>query len=68
VDDGDVHGCRHCGDLHGRKTRDGLWSVDASGRLTADLTGEQATADAWIAGDRLTIVVDGTGLTFTRGA
>jgi hypothetical protein len=49
-------------------TRNGRWSVDASERLTADLTGEQATADAWIAQDRLTIVLDGRGLTFTRAA
>jgi hypothetical protein len=52
--------------LMGGATRTAHWSVDASGRLVADLTGERATADAWIAGDRLTIALDGKGLTFTR--
>ena len=46
--------------------RDGHWSVDADGRLRADITGSEQTADAWVAGDRLTIAVDGRGLLFTR--
>ena len=46
--------------------RNGRWSVDAAGRLRADITGSEQTADAWIVGDRLTIAADGTGLTFTR--
>jgi hypothetical protein len=52
--------------LMGGATRTAHWSVDASGKLVADLTGERATADAWIVGDRLTIALDGKGLTFTR--
>jgi hypothetical protein len=46
--------------------RTGRWSVDAAGRLRADITGRDETAEAWIAGGRLTIVADGRGLTFTR--
>lgn len=44
----------------------GRWSVDASGRLRADLMGQERTADAWIAGDTLTVVAEGRALTFTR--
>ncbi len=47
--------------------RDGHWSVDGAGRLCADITGKAGAADAWVAGDRLTIAVAGEGLTFTRG-
>jgi len=48
--------------------RKGRWSVDSAGRLRADITGGEQTADAWIAGDRLTIALDGAGLTLTREA
>ena len=46
--------------------RDGRWSVDGTGRLRADITGGHETADAWVAGNQLTITVEGEGLTFTR--
>jgi len=46
--------------------RQGHWSVDATGRLRADIMGGGQTADAWIVGDRLTIAADGQGLVFTR--
>ena len=46
--------------------RKGHWSVDATGRLRADITGGEQTVDAWIAGDRLTVVLEGEGLTLTR--
>jgi hypothetical protein len=46
--------------------RDGHWSVDGAGRLRADFTGQQATGDAWVSGNQLTITIDGEGMTFTR--
>ncbi len=46
--------------------RRGRWSVDAAGRLRANITGAEQTADAWIAGDRLTIALDGAGVTLKR--
>jgi hypothetical protein len=46
--------------------RRGRWSVDAAGRLHADVAEGGQTVDAWIAGDRLTIVLDGRSLTLTR--
>jgi hypothetical protein len=50
----------------GGKQRRGRWSVDGSGRLRADVTGAAEAADAWVAGDQLTISVEGKGLTFRR--
>jgi hypothetical protein len=50
------------------RNQQGHWSVDGSGHLRADVMGQAQVADAWIAGDRLTIVADGQGLTFTRQA
>jgi hypothetical protein len=47
-------------------TRTGRWSVDASGRLRSDITGREETADAWVAGDRLTIATEAGALTLTR--
>ncbi len=44
----------------------GRWSVDAGGRLHADLAGREQTAEAWVAGDQLTISADGEELSFTR--
>lgn len=52
-------------DTLGRQER-GRWSVDSNGRLRADVMGQQQAAEAWVAGDRLTISADGQGLTFTR--
>jgi hypothetical protein len=46
--------------------KNGHWSVDRSGRLHADITGREQTADAWVAGNQLTISAQGTGLTLTR--
>jgi hypothetical protein len=46
--------------------RNGRWSVDGAGRLRADITGGPETADAWVAGNQLTVAVEGTELTFTR--
>ena len=46
--------------------RDGHWSVDGTGHLCADLTGERETADAWVVGNQLTIAAEDGGMTFTR--
>jgi hypothetical protein len=46
--------------------RHGHWSVDRSGRLRADVTGQEGDANAWITGDQLIIDVTGTAITFTR--
>lgn len=58
---------------HGRVTMDmlgneknGKWSVDAAGRLHSDITGAPQSAEAWIAGDRLTIAFEGEGMVLTR--
>lgn len=48
--------------------RSGHWSVDAQGRLRADITGGDQAADAWIAGNELTVVLDGRGLVLQRQA
>jgi hypothetical protein len=45
--------------------RSGRWSIDSSGRLVSDITGSQATAQAWIVGDALTVTFDGEGITPT---
>lgn len=47
--------------------RDGHWSVEG-GRLRADITDHQETADAWVVGNQLTIAVEGRGLTLTRAS
>lgn len=52
--------------MMGGRQRRGRWSVDGSGRLRSDVTGQQDVADAWVVGDQLTISADGAGLTFTR--
>lgn len=46
--------------------RNGRWSVDASGRLHADVTGQEQAAAAWVTGDRLVIDAGGAGISFTR--
>jgi hypothetical protein len=53
-------------DLVGGGQRSGRWSVDADGRLHADITGQDGAADAWVQGNQLTISLDGTELTFDR--
>ena len=46
----------------------GHWSIDSEGRLLTDVTGSMAPTEAALDGDRLTIRLDGRGLTFTRAA
>jgi hypothetical protein len=49
-------------------TQSGHWSVDGHGRLLTDVTGSMAPMDAVLDGGRLTIQLEGRGLTFTRPA
>jgi hypothetical protein len=52
--------------MFGGMQRNGRWSVDRAGRLVSDVTGQNEAADAWVAADQLTILADGSALTFTR--
>ena len=52
----------------GGARRDGHWSVDASGRLITDATGNLEPLEASLNGNQLTIVIDGQRVAFTRGA
>lgn len=52
--------------LPGRGQRSGRWSVDSSGKLESDVLGHAEAADAWVAGDQLTISAQGMGFTFKR--
>src|SRR4029077_20350442 len=52
-------------DIFGRKTT-GRWSVDAEGRLSADIMGQRRTTNASIAGDQLTIALGDRPVTLTR--
>jgi hypothetical protein len=44
----------------------GRWSVGVDGRLHADVMGEDQATDARVAGDVLTLTIDGTTLAFHR--
>jgi len=46
--------------------RNGRWSVDADGRLHADLMGREGSVDAFVAGDQLTVTFEERGVTLTR--
>jgi hypothetical protein len=48
--------------------RQGHWSIGADGRLHSDAIGSGITADAWVAGDTLTISEGGEGLAYHRVA
>ena len=52
--------------MFGGMQRRGRWSVDRAGRLIADVTGQKEAAEAWVAGDQLTISAEGSALTFRR--
>ena len=41
--------------------RKGHWSIDQAGRLRTDITGFEGSADAWVAGNELTIALEGNG-------
>lgn len=42
------------------------WSVGADGKLHSDALGSQMAADAWVAGDTLSISADGEGMAFKK--
>lgn len=48
------------------RTQQGRWSVDAAGRLHHDAQGTDEAGDAWIVGDKLTIVEDEMALQWQR--
>lgn len=52
--------------MPGGMERSGHWSVDAGGRLVADVAGSSEAVDAWIVGDRLTVTIAGRGMAFER--
>jgi hypothetical protein len=52
----------------GGRQRQGHWSIGADGKLHADATGSPGAADAWIAGDTLTVSQDGGSMAFHRAA
>ncbi len=52
--------------IGGREHR-GQWSIDGSGRLHAEVAGQRHAADAWVAGDELTLAEGGQGMKLRRG-
>jgi hypothetical protein len=50
----------------GGHVRSGHWSVAADGRLVADVMGRSDAAEAWVAGDELTISDGGQGIVLKR--
>jgi len=54
--------------LMGGQQRQGRWSIGADGKLHADATGSGGAADAWIAGDTLTISQEDGAAAFHRAA
>ena len=54
--------------MPGGRERRGRWSIGADGRLHSSGDGRDTAADAWVAGDALTISEDGQGMVYTRKA
>jgi hypothetical protein len=52
--------------LPGGRLERGRWSVGPDGKLHSNATGKDEAADAWVAGDTLTVSDEGHGLTFHR--
>lgn len=50
----------------GFRRQHGRWSIGADGKLHSDATGSEQTADAWVAGDTLSIAENGQALAFRR--
>jgi hypothetical protein len=48
------------------REKPGRWSVDAQGRLHADVADRQIVAEAWVAGDELVVSTEGQVLTLRR--
>jgi hypothetical protein len=53
-------------ELPGGKRQTGDWSLDASGRLHSEALGNETGAQVHLAGNRLTVSMNGMGLTFDR--
>jgi hypothetical protein len=54
--------------LPGGGRQSGSWSIGPDGKLHATATGREQVADAWVAGDTLTLSENGQGLPFHRVA
>lgn len=54
--------------LPGGREKDGRWSVSSDGRLHASATGRDQAAEAWVAGDLLTISENGEAMAYRRAA
>jgi hypothetical protein len=52
----------------GGLSRAGRWSTDAAGKLVSDGLGDRQAADAWVAGDELTISMGGQAMKFEKAA
>jgi hypothetical protein len=50
----------------GGRSRLGQWSVDGSGKLVSDAAGGREAADAWVAGNELTISMSGEAMKFEK--
>ena len=46
--------------------KNGRWSIDPDGRLRAAIMGHEQSIEAWVAGDTLSIAVEGRTITLTR--
>jgi hypothetical protein len=54
--------------LPGGRQRTGSWSIGPDGRLHSNATGDDQPADAWVAGDTLSISENGQAMAFHRAA
>jgi len=52
--------------MAGSAAQQGHWSVDSAGRLATDVMGAPLAIDASVAGDELTLVINGQGLKLRR--
>jgi hypothetical protein len=52
--------------MAGSAAQQGHWSVDSAGRLATDVMGAPLSIDASVAGDELTLVINGQGLKLRR--
>ncbi len=52
--------------MAGRAAQQGHWSVDSAGRMATDVMGAPLDLDAFVAGDELTLFINGQGLKLRR--
>ncbi len=52
--------------MGGQPAQSGRWSLDAAGQVHTDVMGTQMVIGASVAGDVLTLVIDGQGLNLRR--